>query len=481
MNRIHSNATRTVRLICASSMLLGLLVTGCTVGHQVTLVKKGEKVQGQAAYYALPRTVVIVDFPVQMKVHKAGTGTDFHGATCESKLDDEIVLGNEEHTLRSAIGLRLDHPKPGTTSYAVTGSPVIKSLAEPDPAAIYRVDLTSSWSKKQMVDLTFGPLGVLEAGTSSVQDKRVDLAVATVKAVVDITTAFKIAPEGAPPETKPDAVNCLKRTDPCHKAACEIYKARMALATLPDEVGFSGLDGEQAEWLEKRHERTIEQNTPLFVRTVTNTTTISCAVRPMPGDPSDIPILKFDKLKGFSAGGDRADCKIPAEFEGDGCDLYLMTVTVPGDQYSETLRTAHVDNHDTSAPQGFYYRIPTVASIEIRKGKERVTEQDLVVAQLGLVAALPAQRTYQTKYVVALDPATGALTKLTADSEAVDSAAITGVGDAVSGYLEKREEEDAAEKAAKDELALLERERKILEEKDKIRGFKEKLGIDDEP
>jgi hypothetical protein len=104
-----------------------------------------------------------------------------------------------------------------------------------------------------------------------------------------------------------------------------------------------------------------------------------------------------------------------------------------------------------------------------------------VIAQLGLVAALPAQSTYQTKYVVTLDPATGALKTLTADSEAIDPAAITGLGDSVAGFLEKREAADAAEKAAKDELTLLEREAKILDAKKKIRDLTKDLGGEAEP
>lgn len=152
------------------------------------------------------------------------------------------------------------------------------------------------------------------------------------------------------------------------------------------------------------------------------------------------------------------------------------------DQYADRLRQGGVHAaHDASEEQGFYYRIPAVAQVRVERMTEVIAERDLVVAQLGFVAALPKQRTYQTQYKITLDPETGALKTLESSSDSVDPGLITGTGDAVAAALSRRAEAEKAEAAAQDELALLERERKILDETKKIRDLKKELGETEPP
>lgn len=244
-----------------------------------------------------------------------------------------------------------------------------------------------------------------------------------------------------------------------------------------------GVEADQARWLTSRFEADIDKLMPVFVRPKKVKGEIVCALRPKAPTQTNAPVelLKLDPAAGFSA-ATGTECLIPVEFEGTGSGtstVFQAAITVP-DQYSKALQDAKLDEaHDSEKDQGFYYRIPAVAEIDILEGSKRIATTQKIVAQLGLVAALPRQSTYQTKYVAKLDPATGALVSLTSDSEAIDPSLITGTSEAISSALEARAEAKEKEAAARDELALLERQRKLLEERDKIRELEKKLAAEE--
>lgn len=495
---------KTIRWMLGS--LLALSLVGCTAGHRITKLQTGATVEpgDQAAYYALPRTVVQISFPVSKTEGKEGTGKSSGGESCYSHLGEkaefplanggrgfvEITSNGRSIELWQAVGFEQAQPSLDPV-FKVAGVPAISSLPEPDPEQIFRVDLDSSWAIKRQLKLTYGPLGVLESGTSFVQDRRVDLSVAVLKAVAAAVPPMALAPAVSDARKDDEKLDCRGALDPCQRAACEVYEARRWLYDLPDEVLEDGLDAKRAEWLAKRYQEDIDRGVALFMRVTTEKANVVCAVRPATetgtGTPSQsYAVLHFEAAKGFWNGND-AECLIPHGFRKTGASpgssvQYEVNVTpVPG-QYSERLDTAGVPSaHDPGKEQGFYYRVPAVASVKLEKATEVLTETQLVVAQLGFVAALPRQRSYQTDYQVTLDPATGALKSLSANSDSIDPALITSSGEAIAGALEARAEAKKEEAAAKDELAILERERKILEETQKIRELREKLGETEPP
>ena len=478
--------------------LTAVILGGCTAGHQIRKLPDPLVPVDQAAFYALPRTVITVAFPVEKTFTLEGTGKTQVGgapASCRSQLGDDISfwekippwVDGRPKTMLAAIGLT-KAPDPTKKAFKVKGSVKVGALAEPDPNQIFRVELGSSWAKKRELTLGFGPLGVLESGTSSVQDRRVDLAVAFAKSVIpllDFVRQENFGKVGIGINSEefgrkgPKELLCGDVQGKCQQAACEIFRARAGLARLPYRVAEENLDADQAKWLSVRFDADIEKLMPVFVRPKKVTGEIVCALRPEEPTKLNAPVemLKLDPAAGFSAAAG-TECLIPADFEGIGSGpvtVFQAEIRVP-DQFSEAMRKAKLDKaHDQDEDQGFYYRIPAVAEIDVLKDDKRITTSQQVVAQLGLVAALPRQSTYQTKYVVKLDPATGALLSLTSNSEAIDPALITGTSDAIKGALDARAEAKEKEAAAKDELALLERQRKLLEERDKIRELEKKL------
>ncbi len=475
-----------------------ILFGGCTAGHQIRKLPDPPGSLDQAAYYALPRTVVAVTFPVEATSVKEGTGTtEVKGqdVSCFSQLGEHISfkdkippwVDGKPKTLLEALGFA-KKPDSSKANYSVKDGVTVATLAEPDPEQIFRVELDSSWAKKRALTLEFGPLGVLQSGTSSVQDRRVDLAVAFAKSALQLSSSaglFSFRASNVSLHTSnlgsgsPEELLCGEVKGKCQQTACEIYRARIGLARLPYRVTEQGLEADQATWLTLRFEADIDKLMPVFVRPKKVTGEIVCALRPKAPTQTNAPIelLKLDPAAGFSA-ATGTECLIPVEFEGTGSGpvtVFQAEVKVPN-QYSQALKAARLDKaHDPTKDQGFYYRIPAVAEIDILKGSKRIATSQEVVAQLGLVAALPRQSTYQTKYVAKLDPATGALVSLTSDSEAIDPSLITGTSEAISSALEARAEAKEKEAAANDELALLERQRKLLEERDKIRELEKKL------
>jgi len=502
---------RTMRWMMVS--LLAVSLVGCTVGHRIkrlpTKVERGD----QAAYYALPRTVIQVSFPVSKTQAQKGRGESSEGMSCYDELGNEakfplangaaefadITSNGQPIHLWQAIGLENSQPSLDET-FKVTSAPAptISSFPEPDPDQIFRVDLDSSWAKKRQITLMYGPLGVLESGTSFVQDRRVDLSVAFLKAAAAVVQKLSFAATVSDTRKHGEELDCREATDPCQRAACEVYDARRRLYELPETVLSRGLDEKQAEWLAKRYQDDIDRGVAVFLKVTTEKANLVCAIRPETGDvarPSkdgedkdspSLEVLRFKKSKGFWS-GKRAKCLIPSGFAHEECsssweDHYDLNISVVPRQFSGTLAAAGVSEaHDPTKEQGFYYRVPAVASVKLTKDKDVLTETQLVVAQLGFVAALPRQRTYQSDYQVTLDPATGALKTLSANSDSIDPALITSSGEAIAGALEARAEARKEEAAAKDELAILERERKILEETKKIKDLREELGETEPP
>jgi hypothetical protein len=282
--------------------------------------------------------------------------------------------------------------------------------------------------------------------------------------------------------------------DVCVAAARTIADHREALGKLVGKLE-AGLEADAAAALEATYRKSIDANLSLFVAKAEQSGTIGCAVRPPTAQQQPTQqryeLLKTAKSVGFESGSG-SSCVIPAAFGpasivGSASTFWLDVLPSTVD-LGTNLRQAGVDKaHDRTSANGFFYRVPALARVTVEERTPAATppggtttiprsQSDHLVAQLGIVAALPAQRTYQTKYTVTLDPLTGALRKLSADNDAPDPALLTGTGGAIAGALDAEAARDAEEAKAKDELAVLERERKILEEKKKIRELKEAEG-----
>ena len=150
-----------------------------------------------------------------------------------------------------------------------------------------------------------------------------------------------------------------------------------------------------------------------------------------------------------------------------------------GTQFADVVNGADLKRN---GDRGFYYRIPgrAIAFVVKERPKEKNTDElgraPLSIAQFGEVVSLPASTGgRRTKYTLALYEASGGLKNFVMGSDSlVKQKNIDDLTGAASTAIEARGERKKA-KAPADELQQLERQRKILEEKKKIRDLEKDL------
>lgn len=195
---------------------------------------------------------------------------------------------------------------------------------------------------------------------------------------------------------------------------------------------------------------------------------------------------------GKTCPGGAATCK-PSQMVAVACNGDIVKVTTApgengeggagGDLLANRVRTAQLRQ---GGERGFYYRIPGRAIALLFHGASEIGRAPVSIAQFGEVVSLPASTGgRKTKYALELYEASGGLKNFSMGSSAlIQQKNIDDVAGATSTLIEAKGERNKA-KAPADELQQLEKQRKILEERKKIRELEKELGEggtpDDEP
>jgi hypothetical protein len=144
-----------------------------------------------------------------------------------------------------------------------------------------------------------------------------------------------------------------------------------------------------------------------------------------------------------------------------------------GSLFADKVRDSHLSQDGN---RGFYYRIPGRAIAFLKQGPAELGRAPLSIAQFGHVVSLPASTGgRKTKYTLELFEASGGLKNFSMGSSAlIQQKNIDDLAGAATTLIEAKGERKKA-KAPADELQQLERQRKILEEKKKIRELEDEL------
>lgn len=152
-----------------------------------------------------------------------------------------------------------------------------------------------------------------------------------------------------------------------------------------------------------------------------------------------------------------------------------------GDLLANKIRNAGLRQ---DGKRGFYYRIPGRAIAFVKQEQKEGPAQELAraplsIAQFGEVVSLPASTGgRRTKYTLELFESSGGLKNFVMGSSAlIQQKNIDDLAGAASTLIEAKGERNKA-KAPADELQQLERQRKILEERKKIRDLENELSGD---
>ncbi len=438
-----------------------VLLSSCS-GHAVRDIQHADASDPQALYYALPRTVLTLEVLGEKT-------TLVKEAACSAALQEMIDCGPKGMiSISACLGVPANEAKEKWTFE----KPVLRQRAEPDPGEIFRVDISASALEKTGIGLNLSRQGLITRGESEFQDKRVDIAVAALKSAASLVQPFVGGPESP------------KTAEPvCKKMVEGVVALRKQANDLLDSIDVSS--PVDADALKLRLDSLEARQKELLVnfRSTKKSGKGRIYCEYIPGsDSNKLSLLRLSATEGAEA-VTAEDCLIPAVLaaastpSSQETKLISLDLDKDPDQLSEVLRAKNVDKIKRKKDQGFYYRVPATMSVDIveQKGSgqpEILQRSDIAVAQAGIVTALPPQNTTQSAYVVEFYEDTGAIKMVTAKSEALDPALITGAADAVSGVIEK-------DRASTDELEILTRQRKILEETKKIRDFEKALAEGD--
>jgi len=185
--------------------------------------------------------------------------------------------------------------------------------------------------------------------------------------------------------------------------------------------------------------------------------------------PNDAPSCRWSDLQDVACKGKKIRLKLESGEDGEGgFNGLTMAEKVLGVSLKE------------EGERGFYYRIPGRAIAYLYQGDDYAAGElgraPVSIAQFGPIVSLPSSAGgRRTKYTLALYEASGGMKNFVMGSSAlIQKSNIEDLTGAASTALETRGERKKA-KQPKDELEQLEKQRKILEEKKKIRDLEKDL------
>lgn len=524
VNRLVIAATACVYIIGLCSCSSRLVTV-----HVPSTAVAGTKPTAEGIFYALPRTVVNVDAPVQLTESKPGKYVEFA----------PIFFADEKAVKAKAKKLQLMAAK-------------FTTAGEPDPKAIYYVAVAGSaavdWSRtfqlnedgtiataKEQADnqTTDIALGVLSSA-ASIAGKLIapgaaltasciagsaeeavacyleqvghgygerfrDLKVSDSAAYNKIVSKENVQQNQGrfsiiDPSPLTSAVDSLGTIDALRKRRYDMFTAPTGGVTLSEAV-FTRLDALIAErvrdflgsettntWhaiFDVRPERISD----VIVLFKLNAKEGLCVVADL-GDKTEPPEnFRYD----FGA-PKAADTPVYCQAGGSGLDPVKVSFALAGaDQMLSRVASNFktVDDEDTKPfeeEHSFRYRIPAVvtATLATSAAGSANSKSRLLVAQFGTLVALPASpggksAMYSLKYFAA----TGALQNFDLSTKAVlTKGTVDTLGSSAAAIVDARNKEAAQKKKEADQLNQLDRQRAILEDQVKIQQACQTLNID---
>lgn len=433
-------------------------------------VYRGFQSKKEGVVYRLPRAVLLVNVPIVKTAfqHAEKGALKPYAETLESPFEGLPIV---------KIPSPLADIDDGTIVTRFRFSNIgVTPVVEPDPNHVYFVELTGDATQNRMLKLNLSRLGVLIDAHSTVQDRKLELLLATAQAAVRVGTS--IAGAAA---SRSDA---FAAPDP-NKQKCEFgrlpaagkraYYLRSALQTIDDTRvslfrNATDVSKDAIETMLRELGNLEQQIIDQFFTINAGVHPLVFEVRPNPNawiDPtSGAPsveriwtLLELDAkvgvrwASGCSCGG--APCPHwPIDIGRPDEIPFAIRADQSGTENDKThlvLRLTHNANHGVPGagisrwPTGFVYRIPGAVDVSISEwaapGKLAMLhfDQTFQIPQAGVTAALPrhAGLSPESDISIALYEETGALKNLNVSSKSIDPSIITGFGESVGTSVDK--------------------------------------------
>jgi len=438
-----------VSTVALLAMMLGLC--GCGVKHNVYRVAGPSATTSDGVYYWLPQTVIEAHVEiVRIQVHPG-------------PLADQLASLARDPDVGELVA---SLPTPSEPKFKV-GNVSLKSRARPDPNAVFVIKLKASPLHKRNLKLRLNEFGIISDGASSADDKTLEFALKTFE------VASSVGAKWTGMQTASEVPNVMSKSALAKAMLLRVkdIQARRIMLLSSTQVGDVSTPTLERMLMELA---AIEEECLGKFRTVEVMRWV--AVKEIVLCPDDMrPVFRLPLLTIETSGvtAESINNDVPEEFKASSSGTGAVAVECV---FSYDVSPAHSCPVKMGQRLGFVYRVPASVRAQIRVKGTTAVEQRISVSQLGGMIALPTGTgALSSSYDVSFVEGTGALKSLTIDSSPPNTGSIESVGKGISSIAEGVEADRKVRALAEDDLARLERQRKILEEQVRIRGLERQL------
>lgn len=431
----------TIRLVLLAASAIAASAGGCAyapkVSHVVPAdegVPYGATLKGDVVFYALPRSLIVVTLPMNVHHFRPGLIESLPGDVLKCKdMAERLDPGKSCYwEFKSA--------RPQSTEFvaqcdrgeflALADSPVLEVVPQPDPSQIYAVELAAAPLSRLKVDLSLSSVGspteFFAEATTPVADR--------AKLTSDLIgkSSLKQSSEyfqPTAPEKPPDPLQDLHKVVAA-LARIELEKHEVILKNEASGDVLAAMDEWQAEL--RRIVEGAVQSEPVTVRlafeprsraVTMNESEAKCDAASVTCEWEKVPPQTVPNPLGCSSAADKV-----LKFG------LLLDAHSNAKQFARSLQAA-VRPKGSSA--GLFYRTPVYAAAKlfvvgsgtgIGREKAKPLSGTLAIPQWGYVHALPRRLGFGSGSIGAsLDPATGALTKVSSVQDNTAASELLGL------------------------------------------------------
>lgn len=414
-----------VRARTRISRLFVLTIATATVGCASMEVHHDVQPGMEGVLYRLPRGVLLVNVPITRTVFTATPLTNYAMVTTDDFAGLPVIELPEEWAERSDIA---DKERLFTFGHE---APTLDNAVEPDPEQAYFIRIRGDATQNRTLKLALNTMGVLTDGESHVQDKKLELILASIEAAARIGGSF----------VGLRAERAMAATLGRGAAYVEAVKLRRELLDLSQQ---------RQQWVVDQKPKTAEalriamaafdaKEAAIADRFVlVNQKAYAAAFEIRPWTDRSISgdrradLVTIDRAKGVTQWikGVQKEITGPDELSPDieepaqsGIGTQIRIDIRQNSAYALKVKSSQT----VKSPSGFVYRIPgavnvALASISDGRLKKAYVAKTVQLPQAGSVVALPrhAGLSPENHVTLALYEETGSLKSLNVESKAVD-------------------------------------------------------------
>lgn len=444
-------------------------LVGCATPFQVKRIDPATPLPDNALIYALPRAKIVVEIPVTREKREKADCTAAVSAARDEQVRDEFEKVLSKHGLTGWTALVPRLGEDGAShEYKLTAdqAPTLTIQSEPDPDAVFAVDVASEKFKKKSLALTLNDAGLLESGGLTAEDATTEVVVEVITTVVTIavSVAALLDPDVETPKPKTPVERCraaLDRLEKLDKRQQEIVKEREDLlsrakvssdptkALSTAKLLLDDVKARKDEILDRFRGVVVEKEVAKIRCTVTpSSTEKEWPLLTLQGGAIDAPSCDLPEGWKPAAAATAGPTSMPAANPGGapaptdaapggstgapatnpggstsapaanpaGATVIRLVLTEKQDPVLDTARRSkNLYGATEKRSAGFVYRVPARTSLKLSQvaaGKTSVySTTDAAIPQLGVLLALPDASTIKNtkaNYSLAVHPTSGA-------------------------------------------------------------------------